>query len=80
MRVGGRQRLERVQAPDRSRRQRLVDHRRDVQERESPLQEGVHRHLVRRVQRARSRAAGGAGFARERQTRERLEIRRFERQ
>src|SRR3954467_8406562 len=46
----------------------------DVEEADSPVEERLHRSLVRSVERARKRPAAPAGFTREREERKRVEV------
>src|SRR4249920_737448 len=59
-------------------RQRLLDGRSDSEEGELPVQEGRHGHFVGGVEHARVGTASLAGLSRQREQRERLEIRGLE--
>ena len=52
--------------------ERLLDHRRDLEEPQATAEERVHRHLVGGVQRARGGAAGDRGLARQPQAAKRV--------
>ena len=58
--------------------ERVLDERRDLEEADPAVEERRHGDLVRRVERARIRAAALARLAREREERESLEVGRLE--
>src|SRR5690606_20937278 len=54
--------------------------RRDVKKAHSPLQKGLHGHLIRRIEDRRSRAAASKSLTRKANSRETIKIGRLERQ
>src|SRR4051794_30460136 len=68
--VGHIERLEVVHAVGAELLEHLLDHRGDAGEAQAAVEEGVHRDLVGGVERARRRAAGERGLARQAQARE----------